>query len=103
MIDSSILWNVGWSAVAAMVLGWLVVSFVPAGRGKALLARLTAIAMYVAFLCLFTAGFQRTESTVGTLGFGFLVGLFAAGFLVSLWKGVQELAGGASAGEHAAH
>lgn len=54
MIDSGILWNVGWGAVGALVVGWLVVSFLPAGRGKALLARLSAAAMYVALLSLFS-------------------------------------------------
>ncbi len=103
MIEPGILWQVGWGAVAALVGGWLVVSFLPAGRAKALLARLTAVAMYVAFLCLFTTGFVRAEGMVGTIGFGFLVGLFLAGLLVSIWKGARELLGGDGSGEHAVH
>ncbi|MBW2241999.1 MAG: hypothetical protein JRH01_08420 [Deltaproteobacteria bacterium] len=103
MIDTGILWQVGWGAAAALVLGWLVVSFLPRGRAKALVARLTAVAMYVAFLCLFGTGFLRAEGTIGTIGFGFLVGLFAAGLLVSVWKGTRELLGGDESGEHAVH
>ena len=94
MIDTGILWNVGWGAVGVLVVGWIVVSFLPQGRGKAILARLSALAMYTAFLALFTAGFQRAESMVGTIGFGFLVAFFATGLLVTLWKGAREVAGG---------
>lgn len=103
MIDTGILWQVGLGAAAALVVGWLVVSFLPSGRTKALLARLTAVAMYVAFLCLFATGLLRAEGMVGTIGFGFLVGMFSAGLLVSLWKGARELAGGDKSGEHAVH
>ncbi|MCP3987306.1 MAG: hypothetical protein GY723_23205 [bacterium] len=103
MIDTGVLWQVGWGAVSLVVVGWCVVSFLPGGRAKALLARATAAAMYVAFLCLFTTGFVRAEGTVGTIGFGFLVGLFSAGLLVSLWKGIGEIFGGGVGGEHAVH
>lgn len=103
MMDTETLWQVGMGAVAALVAGWLVVSFLPSGRPKALLARLTAVAMYVAFLCLFTTGLLRAEGTAGTIGFGFMVGLFSAGMLVSLWKGARELFGSDESGEHAVH
>ena len=103
MIDTGILFQVGVGAAGALVAGWLVVSFLPSGRAKALFARLTAVAMYVAFLCLFTTGLLGAEGTAGRIGFGFLVGLFSAGMLVSLWKGARELVGGGESGEHAVH
>ncbi len=86
MIDSAVLWNLGWGAVAALVIAWLIVSFLAEGPLRHRLARFATVSMYVALLCLFVSGLQGAESLVGRAGFGFLSFIFGAGFLVSLWK-----------------
>ncbi len=86
MIDTDILWSVGWGSVGLVLLAWLAVSFVSAPSWRERLARLGAIGLYGALLCLFLSGFQGAESRAGRIGFGFLVALFSAGLLVSLWK-----------------
>jgi O-antigen ligase len=105
--DLSIFQITGFSAVAVLVIGWLAVSFLPAGAARTRTAWLAATAMYVAFLSLFSSlllGAREADSLLGTLGFGFLTALFAAGLLVSLARTIRSLA--ASPGrpsEHAAH
>ena len=64
LVDVAILKMVGFPALGALVLGWLVVSFLPAGRAQRLTARLAAAAMYLALVCLFT------EPHPGELGEG---------------------------------
>ena len=59
VVDVAILKMVGFSALALLVLGWLVVSFLPPGRARRLDARFAAIAMYLALVCFFTNLTQR--------------------------------------------
>ncbi|MAE93208.1 MAG: hypothetical protein CL910_00970 [Deltaproteobacteria bacterium] len=99
MIPGEILFKVGWGAVGVLVVAWLVVSF-SRGALRDRLARLATVAMYTALVCLFTSGLQGAEGWLGRGGFGFLVVLFGAGLLVSLWKLLRT---GAAGGEHAAH
>ena len=86
MIDSAVLWSLGWGAVAALVIAWLTVSFLSDGPLRHRLARFATVSMYVALLCLFVSGLQGAESLIGRAGFGFLSFIFGTGFLVSLWK-----------------
>jgi len=80
---------VGWTAVGLLVLGWLVVSFSAPSRSRTVIEWLTATAMYVALLSLFTAGFRRglaADSTLMLVGFGFLCFMFGGGLLVALYR-----------------
>jgi len=100
--DVAILKAVGFTAAGALVLGWLVVSFLPAGRTQRLAARLSAGAMYLALACLFTHLTQENWEkgrAILFVPFGFLLGVFVAGFFLTLVKWVRELG---SAGESAA-
>jgi len=105
--DLSFFQITGYSAVAVVVVGWLVVSFLPAGAGRTRAAWLAATAMYVAFLSLFSSLLLRAreaDSLAGTLGFGFLSALFGAGLLVALVRTIRSLAGPAGGSAyHAAH
>lgn len=99
MIPGEFLFPVGWGAVGVLVAAWLLVSF-SSGALRDRLARLATVAMYTALLCLFTSGFQGAESGLGRSGFGFLMALFGAGLLTSLWKLLRPAP---SSAEHAAH
>ena len=102
MVDVAILKAVGFTAAGALVLGWLVVSFLPAGRPQRLAARLSAAAMYLALVCLFTQLTQENWEkgrAILFVPFGFLLGVFVSGFFLTLVKWVRELG---SAGESAA-
>lgn len=106
MVDVAILKLVGFPALGALVLGWLVVSFLPPGRNQRLVARLAAAAMYLAFACLFT---QLTQSNwekgraVLFVPFGFLLGIFVVGFVWTLVKFARELGSGGESAASASH
>jgi hypothetical protein len=98
-VDISPLAAVGWSAVAVVVACWLTVSFVAPGTTRLRAGWLGASAMYVAFLCLFLSLFLRArgnDSLAGTLGFGFLLVFFSAGFVLAMLRTLRALAGKAA-------
>lgn len=102
MVDVAILKAVGFSAVGLLVLGWLVVSFLAPGRSQRLAARLSAAALYLALVCLFTQLTQENFAkgrAILYVPFGFLLGIFVTGFFWTLVKWVRELG---SAGESSA-
>jgi len=105
--DLSIFQITGFSAVAVLVVGWLAVSFLPAGAARTRMAWLSATAMYVAFSSLFSSLLMRAreaDSLPGTLGFGFLTALFVAGLVVALVRTLRAFASSAgTSSEHAAH
>lgn len=87
---------VGWSAVAVLVVLWLVVSFMAPGRRRDTVEWLAATSMYVALLMLFTNLVLRartTDNTLGLVAFGFLWVIFAGGLLVSSVNTVRSLRG----------
>jgi hypothetical protein len=78
---------VGWSAVGVVVLAWLVVSFTAPSRARSIIEWVGACALYLALVSLFTnlaLRAQASGSTVGLVGFGFLLALFSSGLVVSL-------------------
>ena len=83
------LFEIGMSAVAVLVVGWLVVSFSPPGPRRAVVEWIAAMAMYVALVSLFvnlSLEALEKDSTVGLVAFGFLTFLFGSGFLVSVYN-----------------
>ena len=106
MIDVAILKIVGWSAVAALVVGWLAVSFLGQGRPRSVLARWASFFMYLALACLFTGLTQNAwaaDRIALLIPFGFLWLIFLAGLVVSAVKGVGELRGGGAGDASATH
>jgi hypothetical protein len=106
VLDVEILKIVGWSAVGALVLGWLAVSFMAEGRARSLTARLGSFFLYLALACLFTALAQDAWAegrTALLIPFGFLWLVFLAGLVVSLVKWIGELRGGGPADASATH
>jgi hypothetical protein len=92
---------VGFGAVAALVVCWLLAAFAAPGRLRDRSAWLGAVAMYVAFGCLFLSLFLRAranDSLAGTLGFGFLLLFFGAGLVLAVHRLVRAF-GGESAGK----
>ena len=97
-MEFSPLATVGWSAAAIVVVCWLTVSF-RSGATRLRAGWLGATAMYVAFLCLFLSLFLRArgnDSLAGTLGFGFLLAFFSAGFVLAMLRTLRALAGKAA-------
>lgn len=106
MIDVEILKIVGWSAVGALVLGWLVVSFQGAGRARSLMARLASFFLYLALACLFTSLVQDAWAegrTALLIPFGFLWVIFLVGLVISLIKWIGEFRGGPASEASATH
>jgi hypothetical protein len=90
---------VGFGAVAVLVVCWLTAAFAAPGRLRDRAAWLGATAMYVAFGCLFLSLFLRAranDSLAGTIGFGFLLLFFAAGFVVAVQRLLRALKGQAT-------
>ena len=97
---------VGATALVAVIIGWLVVSFLPEGRGRALLGRLSSAALYLALASLFTNLTQNAwaaDRWMLWIPFGFLWLVFIVGFCLSLIKWIGELRGGGGASAHATH
>jgi uncharacterized membrane protein len=86
----------GYSGVAILVIGWLVVSFTPAGPRRAVIEWIAACGLYVALLMLFTnlaRSAWEQGSTFALVAFGFLVVLFGGGLLVCLTQTLLALRG----------
>lgn len=80
---------IGWSAVAVLVVGWLVVSFSEPSRKRTVIEWLSATAMYTALLMLFLNLCNRATASGNTfalVAFAFLAALFSGGLLVSLYR-----------------
>jgi hypothetical protein len=76
---------IGYTGLAVLVLGWLVVSFSAPGPRRTVIEWLAACGMYVALLSLFVNMLGRalaSESLVGQIAFGFLVVFFGCGFVL---------------------
>jgi hypothetical protein len=93
-------------AAAALVLGWLAVSFHRPGRTRSILEWASALAMYLLLFVLMASQLQRFLGGgkwlfIGT--FSFLCFLFGAGFIVTGVLLVREILGKKDAGADATH
>lgn len=98
-MELSPLAGVGWSAVAVVVACWLTVSFADSAVVRLRAGWFGAVSMYVAFGCLFLSLFLRAragDSLAGTIGFGFLLAFFSAGFALAVHRLLRALAGRAA-------
>lgn len=88
---------VGWSAVAVLVIGWLIVSFSAPSPRRALIEWISACAMYLALLMLFTnlaLQMYGDGNTVGLVAFLFLCTLFGGGLLVCIYHAATSMRSG---------
>ncbi len=95
---------IGWGAVGLVFAGWLAVSFLPAGRARALLESLSATGIFAALLSLFVNLVDdavRDGSVVRSAAFGLLMALFSCGFVLSCVQTAQ-LARGRESGASSA-
>jgi hypothetical protein len=98
-VELSPLAAIGWSAVAVVVACWLTVSFAASAAIRLRAGWVGAVAMYVAFGCLFLSMFLRAragDSLPGQIGFGFLLVFFTAGFVLAAHRLLRALAGKAA-------
>jgi uncharacterized membrane protein len=96
---------IGWSAVAVLVLGWLVVSFTAPGPRRAVIEWLSASAMYVALSMLFWNLILRAWENgnhFALAAFGFLGLMFGMGLCVALYNTFQVLRGSGGSSEASA-
>jgi hypothetical protein len=94
-VELSPLAIVGWGAVIVVVVCWLTLSLA-SGATRLRAGWLGAMAMYVAFGCLFLSLFLRaraSESLAGTIGFGFLLAFFSVGFVLAAQRTLRAFAG----------
>ena len=87
---------VGFSALAVVVIGWLLVSFSPPGPRRALVEWISTCGMYTALLMLFVNLVRRglaEDSTVAVVAFGFLTVLFGSGLVVCVFHTLQAVRG----------
>jgi hypothetical protein len=95
---------VGLGALGILVVGWLAVSFRQPGPRRVPLEWISATAMFLALAALFAhlvEGALEAESRLRLFAFGFLLALFAAGFLVSSAQTLLALRGERKAGPSA--
>ena len=98
--------TIGFGAVAALVCGWLFVSFSKPGPLRTLIEWTSACAMYLALLMLFTNLALRAhagDNLFALLAFGFLCLLFGTGLLVCSYQTVTSLRGADGPADSATH
>ena len=86
----------GYSGVALLVIGWLIVSFTPPGPRRAVVEWIATCGLYTALLMLFTnlaTAAHEQGSLVGLIAFGFLICLFGGGLLVCITQTLLALRG----------
>ena len=96
---------IGWSAVAVLVVGWLVVSFSGPGPRRAVIEWVAASAMYLALSMLFWNLISKAWASgnhFALVAFGFLALMFGAGLCVSLYNTLRVLRGGAESADASA-
>lgn len=106
MPELSLLTLVGATGAAVLVVGWLAVSFLRPGLTRSRVAWLAATGMYLAFVAFFASLFLRArgaDSLAGTVAFGFLLAMFASGFVLSVIQTVASFRSGSARESHATH
>jgi hypothetical protein len=92
---------VGWGAVGVVVVLWLAISFSQPSRRRERLEWIAATSLYVALSMLFLNLVMRareSDNSFALLAFGFLLLVFACGFVVSLANTVRSLGAEPKAG-----
>jgi hypothetical protein len=93
---------VGWTAVGFVVLGWLFVSFAAESRRRAVIEWLSASALYLALIMLFSNLIRRSWESgnhFALVAFGFLALMFTMGLCVALFNTVRTARGQVGSGE----
>ena len=93
-------------ALAVVVLGWLLISFLAAGATRSMLSWIATSALYVFLVSLFlslTLEAWADGKNAVVFAFGFLCVLFGSGLLVSLAKTVGQIRTGASSSSDVIH
>jgi hypothetical protein len=96
---------IGWTAVAVLVIGWLVVSFSGPGPRRAVIEWVSASAMYVALSMLFWNLILRAWNSgnhFALVAFVFLGLMFGVGLCVSLYNTARVLRGGGQSADASA-
>jgi hypothetical protein len=96
---------IGFSGLAVLVIGWLVISFSSPGPRRERLEWIAACGMYAALLSLFVHLSLRAwenGSTAALVAFGFLVLFFSSGFSVCLHHTLAALRGKTGKGPESA-
>jgi hypothetical protein len=96
---------IGWSAVAVLVVGWLVVSFSAPGLRRSVIEWLSACAMYLALCALFSSLIRRAWESgnhFALAAFGFLGLVFAIGLVVAVANTVRTARGQGGGGDASA-
>ena len=92
----SLVGTIGFGALAVLVCGWLLVSFSRPGQLRTLVEWLSACAMYLALLMLFTNLALRAhagDNLFALLAFGFLCLVFGTGLVVCSYHTVSAMRG----------
>ena len=96
---------IGFSGLALLVVGWLIVSFSAPGPRRERVEWVAACGMYAALLSLFVhlslRAYER-GSTAAVVAFGFLVLFFTAGFCVCFKQTLTALGGRSTKGPESA-
>ena len=96
---------IGFSGLAVLVLGWLVISFSEPGPRRERFEWIAACGMYAALLSLFVHLSLRayeSGSTVALVAFGFLVSFFSLGFVICAHHTLAALRGKSGKGAESA-
>jgi hypothetical protein len=97
---------VGYTAVAVVVVAWLLTSLLRGEPARLRTAWVGATGLFVALASLFAHLFARAregESLAGTIAFGFLLVIFVSGCAVSAVKTVGAFRSRAAGDAHATH
>ena len=96
---------IGFTGLAVLVIGWLIVSFTQPGPRRERVEWMAACGMYAALLSLFvhlTIRAYERDSEPAMLAFGFLVLFFTSGFGVCLNQTISALRGRRTKGAESA-
>jgi len=97
--------SIGWSAVAVLAVGWLVVTFSAPGPRRTVIEWLSPAATYVTLSMLFRNLILRAWESgnhFALVAFGFLGLMFGAGLCVALYKLLRVMRGGSESADASA-
>ena len=91
-----VLSTISTAAIAVVVVGWLVVSFLKPGAARRKFEWIAATSLFVALLCFFLNLLRRsiaTDNEAGMIAFGFLSVMFTCSLAVSSVRTIRALTG----------